>query len=140
ETGEPFDAFRRPERGPRPPGPAHAAAKPRRRFEPGGGRPPRRFGGILLGPLAGAGGLVLLTGLGAYALTVAGDGCSGGDAVTLGVAVAPDVAPAVIRAAGRFNDARHEVDGRCVRARVRIAGPDAIATLLSGKGVAGVTE
>ncbi|NVI92866.1 substrate-binding domain-containing protein, partial [Actinomadura sp. BRA 177] len=94
----------------------------------------------LRGPLAGAIGLVLLTGLGAYAFTAAGDDCAGDDALTIGVAVAPDVAPAVIRAASRFNDARHRVDGRCARARVRATDPDAVATLLSGKGVAGVTE
>ncbi|GAA1814963.1 substrate-binding and VWA domain-containing protein [Actinomadura chokoriensis] len=141
EAGEPFDAFRRPDRAPRPPGPAHAAARPPRRHrEPGARRPPRRVGGVLLGPLAGAIGLVLLTGAGAYAFGMTGGGCSGDDAVTVGVAVAPDVAPAVIRAAGRFNDARHEVDGRCARARVRTTAPDAVATLLSGKGVAGVTE
>ncbi|WP_433471930.1 substrate-binding domain-containing protein [Spirillospora sp. CA-142024] len=140
-TGEPFDAFAEPDRTPRPPGPAHAAAKPagkRRGF--GGGRPPRRVGGILLGPLAGAIGLVLLTGLGVYAVTAAGGGCSGDDALDVGVAAAPDVAPAVIRAARRFNDAKHEVDGRCVRARVRATDPAAVATLLSGKGVAGVTR
>ncbi|CNG54771.1 uncharacterized protein containing a von Willebrand factor type A (vWA) domain [Mycobacterium tuberculosis] len=83
---------------------------------------------------------MLLTGAGAYAIAMRGDACAGDDAVTVGVAVAPDVAPAVIRAAGRFNDARHEVDGRCARARVRTTAPDAVATLLSGKGVAGVTE
>ncbi|MCP9947862.1 substrate-binding domain-containing protein [Actinomadura madurae] len=122
-------------------GPAHAAAKPPRgRWLPGRGRPPRRVGGILLGPLAGAVGLVLLTGLGAYAVAAAGDGCSGDDALTLTVAAAPDIAPAVIRAAGRLNDAKDEVDGRCVRARVRATEPAAVATLLSGKGVAGVTE
>ncbi|WP_396452212.1 substrate-binding domain-containing protein, partial [Actinomadura sp.] len=120
--------------------PAHAAAKPARRHREPGRRPPRRLGGVLLGPLAGAVGLVLLTGLGVYAFTAAGDGCSGDDAVTVGVAVAPDVAPAVIRAAGRFNDARHEVEGHCARAQVRTTDPDAVATLLSGKGVAGVTE
>ncbi|MCP9977106.1 substrate-binding domain-containing protein [Actinomadura madurae] len=137
----PFDAFTRPARASRPPGPAHAAAKPPRgRWLPGRGRPPRRVGGILLGPLAGAVGLVLLTGLGAYAVAAAGDGCSGDDALTLTVAAAPDIAPAVIRAAGRLNDAKDEVDGRCVRARVRATEPAAVATLLSGKGVAGVTE
>ncbi|MCQ0011381.1 substrate-binding domain-containing protein [Actinomadura madurae] len=56
------------------------------------------------------------------------------------MAAAPDIAPAVIRAAGRLNDAKDEVDGRCVRARVRATEPAAVATLLSGKGVAGVTE
>ncbi|NYD44128.1 hypothetical protein BJY14_000111 [Actinomadura luteofluorescens] len=138
---EPFDAFSRPGRTPRPPGPAHAAAKqPRGPWALGGGRPPRRVGGVLLGPLAGAVGLVLLTGFGAYAIASAGEGCAGGGAVTLDVAAAPDVAPAVARAAGRFNDAGHEVDGRCARARVRAADPAAVATLLSGKGVAGVAR
>ncbi|MEU4822559.1 substrate-binding domain-containing protein [Actinomadura sp. NPDC023710] len=139
--GEPFDAFRRPDRTPRPPGPAHAAARqPRGPWALGRGRPPRRVGGILLGPLAGAIGLVLLTGFGAYAIASPGDGCSGGAALTLDVAAAPDVAPAVARSAGRFNDAGHRVDGRCARARVRAADPAAVATLLSGKGVAGVAR
>ncbi|MFB4310058.1 substrate-binding domain-containing protein [Actinomadura sp. GTD37] len=142
EAGEPFDAFRRPRSTPRPPGPAHAAAKPARAGRRAGGarRPPRRLGGILLGPLAGAIGLVLITGAAAYAFGTAGGGCSGGDALTIAVAAAPDVAPAAIRAAGRFNDAGHEVDGRCARARVRTTDPAAVATLLSGRGVAGVAE
>ncbi|MEU8120806.1 substrate-binding domain-containing protein [Spirillospora sp. NPDC049024] len=140
-SGEPFDAFTRPHRTPRPPGPAHAAARPARGpWGLGGGRPPRRVGGVLLGPLAGAVGLVLLTGLGAYALASTGGGCSGDGAVTLDVAAAPDVASAVARAAGRFNDAGHKVDGRCARARVRAADPAAVTTLLSGKGVAGVAQ
>ncbi|MGI5201029.1 substrate-binding domain-containing protein [Spirillospora sp. CA-108201] len=137
---EAFDAFRRPDRASRPPSPAHAAARtPRGPWALGEGRPPRRVGGILLGPLAGAVGLVLLTGFGAYAIASAGGGCSGG-AVTLDVAAAPDVAPAVARAAGRLNRAGHEVEGRCARARVRAADPAAVATLLSGKGVAGVAR
>ncbi|TDD62292.1 VWA domain-containing protein [Actinomadura darangshiensis] len=141
ESGEPFDAFKRPDRAPRPPGPAHAAAKPpRRRLSLGGHRPPRRVGGILLGPLAGAVGLVLLTGLGAYAVAAAAGGCSGDDAVTIGVDAAPDVAPAVVRAARRLNDAGHKAEGKCVRAEVRSTDPAAVATLLSGKGVAGVTQ
>ncbi|MEU8799848.1 substrate-binding domain-containing protein, partial [Spirillospora sp. NPDC048819] len=132
----PFNAFERPDRASRPPGPAHAAAKPGRKRP----RAPRKFGGILLGPLAGAVGLVLVTGIGAYALTGAGDDCAGDGALTISVAAAPDVAPAVIRAARRFNDAREQVAGRCAIARVRSADPAAVATLLSGKGVAGVTE
>ncbi len=130
----PFDPFEKPDRSPRSAGPAHAARPPRRP------RPPKRIGGILLGPLAGAVGLVLLTGIGAWALTSAGDDCAGDDALTISVAAAPEIAPAVIRAARRFNDARHEVGDRCVRANVRSTDPAAVATLLSGKGVAGVTE
>ncbi|GAA0577800.1 substrate-binding and VWA domain-containing protein [Actinomadura livida] len=134
--GRPFEPFERPGPAARPPGPAHAAAgQGRRRF-----RPPQRFGGVLLGPLAGAVGLVLLTGLGAYALTSTGDECSGDEALSIGVAAAPEIAPAVIRAARRFNDARHEVAGKCARADVRSADPAAVATLLSGKGVSGITE
>ncbi|XRQ15579.1 substrate-binding domain-containing protein [Actinomadura welshii] len=132
----PFNAFEKPDRAPRSPGPAHAAARPGRR----GPRPPKRIGGILLGPLAGAVGLVLLTGFGAYALTSAGDDCAGEDALMISVAAAPDVSPAVVRAAERFNDARNRVAGRCARASVRAADPAAVATLLSGKGVSGVTE
>ncbi|TDC89046.1 substrate-binding domain-containing protein [Actinomadura sp. 7K507] len=134
---DPFDAFERPDRPSRPPGPAHAAARPGRK---GPCRPPRRIGGILLGPLAGAVALVLVTGAGAYALTSAGDGCSDEDALTISVAAAPDIAPAVVRAAERFNDDRNEIAGRCARALVRPADPAAVATLLSGKGVAGVAE
>ncbi|TDD35396.1 VWA domain-containing protein [Actinomadura sp. KC06] len=123
----------------RRPGPAHAAAKSPW-WRRGSFRPPRRVGGELLGPLAGAAGLVLLAGLGVYALASRAGECSGDGALTVEVAAAPDVAPAVIRAAGRFNDARHEVGGRCARALVRPTDPAAVATLLSGRGSAGVTE
>ena len=136
DADRPFDAFERPDRSPRPSGPAHAAAGPGRK----GPRTPRRIGGVLLGPLAGAVALVLLTGAGAYAIASAGDECSGEDALTISVAPAPGIAPAVTRAARRFNDDRNLVAGRCVRARVRPADPAGVATLLSGKGVAGVAE
>ncbi|MER6814179.1 substrate-binding domain-containing protein [Spirillospora sp. NPDC000708] len=129
--------------------PAHAAVKGRghgghggtgRHGGHGAARPPRRRSGILLGPLAAAVGLVVLSGFGVYAFASSRAGCSGGDAMTLSVAAAPDVEPAVVKAAGRFNDARHEIGGRCARVRVRAADPAAVATLLSGKGSAGVTE
>ncbi|MBO2462621.1 substrate-binding domain-containing protein [Actinomadura violacea] len=125
---------------PRPPGPAHAAAKGRARGGHGAARLPRRRSGILLGPLAAAVGLVVLSGFGVYAFASSRGSCSGGDAVTVSVAAAPDVEPAVVKAAGRFNDARQEIGGQCARVRVRAAEPAAVATLLSGKGSAGVTE
>ncbi|MGP4028608.1 substrate-binding domain-containing protein [Actinomadura sp. 3N407] len=132
----PFNAFEKPARASRPPGPAHAAVRPGRKRP----RAPRKFGGILLGPLAGAVGLVMLTGIGAYALTASGGECADDGALTISVAAAPDVAPAVIRATKRFNDARRQVAGKCAVASVRSADPAAVATLLSGKGVAGITE
>ncbi|MDL4820721.1 substrate-binding domain-containing protein [Actinomadura opuntiae] len=127
---------------PRAGGPAHAAARSRGRGHGGheAARPPRRHPGIMLGPLAAAVGLVLLLGFGVYALASSGGGCSGGDAVTVSVAAAPDIEPAVAKAAERFNDARHEVGGRCARVRVGAADPAAVTTLLSGKGSTGVTE
>ncbi|MFA1539065.1 substrate-binding domain-containing protein [Actinomadura monticuli] len=131
-----FDYFAKPDRSSRPPGPAHAAAK-RTRKRP---RPSKRTGGIMLGPLAGAVVLVMLTGFAAYAFTSAADTCSGDDALTIDVATSPEISPAVVRAAKRFNDARNEVAGMCARASVRSADPAAVATLLSGKGVSGVTE
>ncbi|MFD0690409.1 substrate-binding domain-containing protein [Actinomadura fibrosa] len=95
---------------------------------------------VLLGPLAAAVGLTVVGGLGAYALAGTGGGCSGDGTLTLAVAAAPDVAPAVARAVGRFNDDGNEVGGKCVRARVSATDPVAVATLLSGRGSAGVTQ
>ncbi|OLT25492.1 hypothetical protein BJF79_44155 [Actinomadura sp. CNU-125] len=92
--------------------------------------------GALLGPLAGAVGLVVLLGGGVYAFAQAGGGCSGDDAMTLSVAAAPDIQPVIVKAASRFNDTGHEVSGKCVQAHVKSAEPSAVSTLLSGQGVA----
>ncbi|MFG2001309.1 substrate-binding domain-containing protein [Spirillospora sp. NPDC048911] len=121
---------------------SHAARSPRHSRDSGGGHalPPRsRRRGLLIGPLVAAVGLTILAAFGVYAFA-AGGGCGGDDAVTLDVAAAPGVAPAVTTAAGRLNDAHRETAGKCVRARVRAADPVAVATLLSGRGVAGVTR
>uniref|UniRef100_UPI001041AA26 substrate-binding domain-containing protein n=1 Tax=Actinomadura roseirufa TaxID=2094049 RepID=UPI001041AA26 len=96
-----------------------------------------RGGVALIGPMAGALGLAGLLGAGVYAFAESGGGgCSGDGALTLSVAAAPDIEPVVVKAAGRFNTARHKVGGTCVRAEVRKAEPAAVATLLSGRGVA----
>src|SRR5690606_34363629 len=92
----------------RPSGPPHDAAEPGRRRR---AWPPRRFGGVLLGPFSGAVALVLLAGAGAYVFTSGDDACSDESALTISVAAAPGIAPAVSRAAERFNDARHEIAG-----------------------------
>ncbi|XVQ07790.1 substrate-binding domain-containing protein [Spirillospora sp. CA-255316] len=115
--------------------PVPGSTGPGRHIAPGG----RRRGGLLWGPLAAAAGLTVLTGLGVVALA-GGGGCDGEDALTLDVAAAPEIAPAVTRAAGRFNDAGHEFGDRCARARVTASDPAAVSTLLSGRGVAGVTR
>ncbi|TDD67583.1 substrate-binding and VWA domain-containing protein [Actinomadura rubrisoli] len=101
-----------------------------------GRRKRKRSAAALIGPMAGALGLALLLGVGVYAFAESGGGCSGGDALSLSVAAAPDIEPVVVKAAGRFNDAKHKVGGKCVKAQVKKAEPSAVATLLSGQGVA----
>ncbi|MGH3243874.1 MAG: substrate-binding domain-containing protein, partial [Spirillospora sp.] len=90
----------------------------------------------LIGPMAGAVGLAVLLGVGVYAFAASGGGCSGDGAMNLTVAAAPDIAPVVEKAAGRFNDSKQEAGGKCVRATVRRAEPAAVSTLLSGQSVA----
>ncbi|WP_395108765.1 hypothetical protein [Actinomadura sp. SCN-SB] len=112
------------------------ATGPGRHVAPGRSLP---RGTAFWGPMAGAAVLTLLAGLGVYALASGGP-CTGADALQLNLAAAPEIAPAVTKAAGRFNDDRNEVGDRCVRVSVRAADPVAVSTLLSGRGVAGVTE
>jgi hypothetical protein len=82
-------------------------------------------------------GLVLVSGAGAYAFAaLAGrSDCSADEAVLLGVAVAPEIEPALAKAADRFNAEGGEVGGKCVQARVYAADPAATMTLL-GQGAA----
>ncbi|WP_067487941.1 VWA domain-containing protein [Actinomadura hibisca] len=98
-------------------------------------RKKKRRASALIGPMAGAVGLMLLLGVGVYAFAESGGDCGGDDAITLAVAAAPDIEPAVVKAAGRFNDAKHKVGGKCVKANVARSEPSAVATLLSGQGV-----
>jgi hypothetical protein len=93
----------------------------------------RRVSGYFL-MLAGAVAVGLVGG-GVIALTQEAGGCSGDDAVTVEVSVAPEIEPAVARAMGRFNEARHELGGKCVRAEVQGAEPAQVTTLL-GQGSA----
>ncbi|WP_433335067.1 substrate-binding domain-containing protein [Spirillospora sp. CA-294931] len=100
-----------------------------------GGNRKRRSLSALIGPMAGAIGLALLLGVGVYAFAESGSGCSGDDALKLNVSAAPDIEPAVTKAAKRFNDARHKVGGKCARAVVAKAEPSSVTTVLSGQGV-----
>ncbi|SEG56753.1 von Willebrand factor type A domain-containing protein [Thermomonospora echinospora] len=99
------------------------------------GRRRKRSAAGLIGPMAGAVGLALLLGVGVYAFAGAGGGCDGDDALALDIAAAPEIAPAISKTVSRFNDAKHKVDGKCVKAAVRSADPSVITTLLSGQGV-----
>ncbi len=86
--------------------------------------------------MAGAVGLALLLGVGVYAFAESG-GCSGDDAMNLSVAAAPDIAPVIEKAAGRFNNGKSKVDGKCVKATVKKVEPSAVTPLLSGQAVTG---
>jgi hypothetical protein len=87
--------------------------------------------------LAAGAVIVALIGTGVIAFVGNANGCAG-DPVTLKVSVAPEIEPAVAKAAGRFNDAAHEIDGaggKCAAAEVKSADPAQLATML-GQGVA----
>lgn len=101
-----------------------------------GRRKRKRSATALIGPMAGAVGLAVLLGVGVYAFAESGSGCSGDDAMNLTVAAAPDIAPVVEKAAGRFNDGKQQADGKCVKATVKKVEPSSVSTLLSGQGVA----
>ncbi|GLW65424.1 hypothetical protein Arub01_36680 [Actinomadura rubrobrunea] len=105
-----------------------------------GRRKKRRSPGALIGPMAGAVGLALLLGVGVYAFADARGGCGEDDALVLDVAVSADIEPAVVKAAQRFNNARHEVDGKCAQARVAKAEPASVTPLLSGQAVPTATN
>ncbi|WP_026416087.1 substrate-binding domain-containing protein [Actinomadura oligospora] len=100
-----------------------------------GRRRRKRSLSTLIGPMAGAIGLALLLGVGVYAFAESGGGCSGGNAISLKVAASPDIEPAVTKAAGRFNDDRRKVGGKCVKATVTRSQPYEVSTVLSGTAV-----
>ncbi|RKS77082.1 von Willebrand factor type A domain-containing protein [Actinomadura pelletieri DSM 43383] len=101
-----------------------------------GRRKRRRSASALVGPMAGAVGLAVLLGVGVYAFAESGSACTGDNTMNLTVAAAPDIAPVVEKAAGRFNNGRHKADGKCVTATVKKVEPSVVSTLLSGQGVA----
>ncbi|GAA3239467.1 substrate-binding and VWA domain-containing protein [Actinocorallia longicatena] len=94
----------------------------------------KRKRGALIGPMAGAVGLALLLGVAVYAFTEKSGGCSG-DAVTLNLAVAKEIAPAVKNIADGFSDD----DKNCAKAIVTATEPSAVRTLLTGEGVTSTT-
>ncbi len=121
------------EYGERPPAP------PRRGGDSGGwdnGRRRRKKRGAgFWAPAAAAVVLALLAGAGIYAFAGSGGGCGGSDAITLNVAVAPELAPALNDTVKDFNGQKQSVGGKCVKAVVSSADPSAVTTLLSGQGV-----
>lgn len=90
------------------------------------GRTPGR---PLVTVLAALAGVLVLTGVGAYAFAEIA-GCAAEDRITLDVAAAPEIVPALGPAVQRFDGST----GTCARARLRRADPAAVSTLLSGRG------
>ncbi|MQY05870.1 substrate-binding domain-containing protein [Actinomadura macrotermitis] len=89
----------------------------------------RRFG-----PLAGAVALAMLAGTAVYAFAEDA-ACESGKVMRLRVAAAPEIVPAVAKAARRFNDEHDKVGDACVQAEVAAADVAATSTMLSGHGV-----
>lgn len=88
--------------------------------------------------LLAAGALLVPAGLGsgAYLLADRPPSCGGGG-LTLTVAAAPDIAPALGEIAARFDVQLHEVRGRCARVAVRTREPAQVAAALEGHRPAG---
>jgi Bacterial extracellular solute-binding protein/von Willebrand factor type A domain len=98
----------------------------------------RRYVRILAGAVA-----VALVGAGVSAFAYQDDGCSGDEAVTVNVSVAPEIEPAMAKAVGRFNDSRQVIggrDGKCVRAQVQGDHPAQMTTLLGQGSAIGTTS
>ncbi|MGV9303346.1 MULTISPECIES: substrate-binding domain-containing protein [unclassified Nonomuraea] len=76
-------------------------------------RRPSRGRGRVLVPLAGAVALAVLLGVAAFVLFTRERGCSG-DPLALRVVATPDIAPALNKIAGSFNETGKAVDGKCV--------------------------
>jgi Bacterial extracellular solute-binding protein len=107
----------------------------------GSGMKPRRLSGRVQRPrfllaLVSAG--VLFVGLigGGWALREFPKTCSG-NPLLISIAAQPDIAPAIMEVASRFNVQPHEVRGRCVRVAVYEKEPAKVARFLSGGLFAG---
>ncbi|MBB2911145.1 hypothetical protein FHS43_002410 [Streptosporangium becharense] len=87
----------------------------------------------MLAPLAGSVALAVLLGVAAFVVVNRDRGCSG-DALPLRVTAAPDIQPVLSRIAARFNEAAHEVDGRCAVVTVTKALPAIVTSSLAGVG------
>ncbi|WP_433808186.1 substrate-binding domain-containing protein [Actinomadura scrupuli] len=79
---------------------------------------------------------VLVVGLagGAWALREIPRTCHGAP-MAIGVAVQPDIGPAVRKVAARFNVQTHEVRGRCVRVEVTERDPATVARTFAGQAL-----
>ncbi|SNS69954.1 von Willebrand factor type A domain-containing protein [Actinomadura meyerae] len=101
------------------------------RGRPRGGRRARRGRRLRWAAAVTGAALAAVLGTSVYAVSEV-QGCSG-PAVTVDVAVAPEIAGAVSAAGAAFNRTGHRSGGRCVRAAVRAAGPAGVAALLAGQ-------
>jgi hypothetical protein len=78
------------------------------------------------------GAVLLLTGLsaGVYLLRDRPQACQG-KTLQVGVVAAPDIAPALVDIAARFNVQPHEIGGRCARVEVETRDPGAVVRPLA---------
>ncbi|MEW9547068.1 substrate-binding and VWA domain-containing protein [Nonomuraea sp. NPDC050783] len=92
----------------------------------------RRRKALRRGMLAGLAAVAIMAGALTVVLGGAGALCSTREPVLVSVAAAVDVAPAVMEAAGRFNDTKTSVGGRCVLVQVTEQPPATVLRTLIG--------
>ncbi|MCA2225580.1 substrate-binding and VWA domain-containing protein [Nonomuraea aurantiaca] len=92
----------------------------------------RRRKALQRGLLAGAGALAIVTATVVVLFGGAGALCTTREPVLVSVAAAVDVAPAAMEAAGKFNDAKNSIGGRCVLVQVTEQPPATVLRTLIG--------
>ncbi|MBB6170676.1 hypothetical protein HNR23_000736 [Nocardiopsis mwathae] len=98
------------------------------------GRSRRRRGrGGAFVALAAAFAIILGLGITGWYTLSGQDGCGGQD-IRLSVVASPELVPPLSRTTAEFNDARHGVDGRCVRVDVRAEDSANVAYGITGAG------
>ncbi|MEV0348863.1 substrate-binding and VWA domain-containing protein [Nonomuraea sp. NPDC050680] len=92
----------------------------------------RRRKALQRGLLAGAGALAIVAATVVVLFGGAGALCTTREPVLVSVAAAVDVAPAAMEAAGKFNDAKNSIGGRCVLVQVTEQPPATVLRTLIG--------
>src|SRR5439155_9765522 len=75
--------------------------------------------------------LIVIAGITLRAVASASGSCQGGISVT--VAAAPEIAPAVAEAAGRWMESKPEIGGTCVQVRVTAPDPATVAAIIAAR-------
>ncbi|MFI7143503.1 substrate-binding and VWA domain-containing protein [Nonomuraea sp. NPDC050022] len=92
----------------------------------------RRRKALQRGLLAGAGAVAIVAATVVVLFGGAGALCTTREPVLVSVAAAVDVAPAAMEAAGKFNDAKNSIGGRCVLVQVTEQPPATVLRTLIG--------